>query len=46
VLRLRLIIDLRMTKKLKAAYECRCGSANCRGTMLAIKKSGAAKKKK
>jgi SET domain-containing protein len=42
-----LIIDMRMTKKLKAAYECRCGSANCRGTMLAIKKrSGKAKKKK
>jgi uncharacterized protein len=33
-----LIIDQRMTKKLKADYECRCGSANCRGTMLAIKK--------
>jgi transcriptional regulator with XRE-family HTH domain len=41
-----LVIDMRMTKKLKAAYECRCGSASCRGTMLAIKnKSGATKKK-
>jgi SET domain-containing protein len=33
-----LIIDQRMTKKLKASYECRCGSDTCRGTMLAIKK--------
>ena len=33
-----LIIDQRMTKKLKADYECRCGSPQCRGTMLAIKK--------
>lgn len=33
-----LIIDQRMTKKLKASYECRCGLDNCRGTMLAIKK--------
>ncbi len=33
-----LIIDQRVTKKLKASYECRCGSDNCRGTMLAIKK--------
>jgi SET domain-containing protein len=33
-----LIIDQRMTKKLKVSYECRCGSDTCRGTMLAIKK--------
>jgi len=33
-----LIIDQRMTKKLKASYACRCGSDTCRGTMLAIKK--------
>lgn len=33
-----LIIDQRMTKKLKADYQCRCGSPQCRGTMLAIKK--------
>jgi SET domain-containing protein len=32
-----LVVELRMTKALKAAYACRCGSANCRGTMLAPK---------
>lgn len=39
-----LVIDERMSKALKKAYECRCGSANCRGTMLALKKNPAAKK--
>ena len=39
-----LVIDERMSKALKKAYECRCGSANCRGTMLALKKKPAAKK--
>ena len=24
----------RITAKLKAAYECRCGASRCRGTML------------
>lgn len=32
-----LVVELRMTKALKAAYACRCGSVNCRGTMLAAK---------
>ncbi len=47
-----LVIDDKLTKALKKAYACRCGSENCRGTMLAIKKkksggkSGKAKKKK
>ncbi len=31
----RLVIDERMTARLKRDYACRCGSANCRGTMLA-----------
>jgi len=38
-----LVIDGRITKKLKAAYQCLCGSPECRGTMLALKKK---KKKK
>jgi uncharacterized protein len=33
-----LVIDERYTPKLKKEYECRCGSANCRGTMLAPKR--------
>jgi len=32
-----LIIDERLTKTLKRQYRCRCGSDECRGTMLAIK---------
>ncbi|AOY92302.1 SET domain-containing protein-lysine N-methyltransferase [Cupriavidus sp. USMAA2-4] len=32
-----LVIDARYTKKLKAEYACRCGSPECRGTMLAPK---------
>jgi SET domain-containing protein len=32
-----LVIDERHTAKLKKDYECRCGMANCRGTMLAPK---------
>jgi hypothetical protein len=32
-----LIIDEPYTKKLKAEYQCLCGSRNCRGTMLAPK---------
>ena len=39
-----LVIDEKMTKTLKAQYACRCGSANCRGTMLAIRKKPRAKK--
>ena len=33
-----LVIDERYTAKLKKAYECRCGSADCRRTMLAPKR--------
>jgi SET domain-containing protein len=33
-----LIIDERYTPKLKKQFECRCGSAKCRGTMLAPKR--------
>ena len=33
-----LVIDERYTPKLKKQYECRCGSPNCRRTMLAQKK--------
>ncbi len=40
-----LVIDEKMSKTLKKAYECRCGSPNCRGTMLAMKKKSAKAKK-
>lgn len=33
-----LIIEGKLTKKLKREYECRCGSRKCRGTMLASRK--------
>ncbi len=33
-----LIIGERLTKAVKEAYACRCGSEECRGTMLAVKK--------
>lgn len=33
-----LIIEERYTKKLKAEYPCWCGSARCRGTLLAPKR--------
>ena len=33
-----LIIDDRYTPKLKKQYACRCGSKQCRGTMLAPKR--------
>jgi uncharacterized protein len=33
-----LIIDERYTPKLKKQYECRCGAATCRRTMLAPKR--------
>ena len=32
-----LVIDERLTPSLKKQHECRCGSSNCRGTMLALK---------
>ena len=38
-----LVIDEKMTKQLKKAYECRCGHPTCRGTMLAVKKKAAKK---
>lgn len=47
-----LVIDDKLTKALKKAYECRCGCESCRGTMLALKKkksggkAGKSKKKK
>jgi SET domain-containing protein len=37
-----LVIDGRMTAKLKKDYECRCGSASCRHTMLAPRRRGSA----
>ena len=33
-----LVIDARMTPKLKKEYACWCGTPSCRGTMLAIKR--------
>lgn len=33
-----LIIDERITPSLKKLFECRCGCAGCRGTMLALRK--------
>jgi uncharacterized protein len=33
-----LVIDERMTPKLKKQFACRCGSPKCRGTMLAARK--------
>ena len=33
-----LVIDERYTRKLKKEYECRCGSVNCRQTMLSPKR--------
>lgn len=33
-----LVLDERLTKKVKAQYQCLCGTDACRGTMLALKK--------
>jgi uncharacterized protein len=33
-----LVIDERLTPKLKKEYPCHCGSAHCRGTLLAPKR--------
>lgn len=38
-----LVIDERITPTLKKDYACRCGSRNCRGTMLALKSRPKAK---
>ena len=40
-----LIIDEPYTPKLKKQFECRCGTKDCRGTMLAPKRRRAAEKR-
>jgi len=40
-----LIIEEKLTKKLKRQYLCLCGAAQCRGTMLAVPKKKKQKKK-
>jgi uncharacterized protein len=39
-----LVIEEKMSKALNDAYACRCGAANCRGTMLAPVNKSPAKK--
>ena len=39
-----LVIEEKMSKALKEAYGCRCDTAACRGTMLALVKKSPAKK--
>lgn len=41
-----LVIDERMTAKLKKEYACWCGAPSCRGTMLALQDKGKGKKGK
>ncbi|KVR31948.1 SET domain-containing protein-lysine N-methyltransferase [Burkholderia ubonensis] len=41
-----LVIDAKLTKKLKREYACRCGARSCRGTLLATSDTGADAKKK
>ncbi len=41
-----LIMDGKITKKLKAQYLCLCGAPNCRGTMLALPEKKSKNKKK
>jgi SET domain-containing protein len=38
----RLSIDERLTPSLKKRFECRCGAADCRGTLLLTKRAAAA----
>jgi hypothetical protein len=38
------VIEEKMSKALKEAYACRCGTAKCRGTMLGLVKKTPAKK--
>jgi SET domain-containing protein len=38
-----LVMEGRITKKIRAQYACRCGSKNCRATMLAMPKKAAKK---
>ncbi len=42
----RLSYDGRVTRKVRAAFECRCGAEQCRGTMLLKKKKKKAAKRK
>lgn len=39
-----LVLDERLTKKVREQYQCLCGTPSCRGTMLALKRKPAAKK--
>lgn len=41
-----LVLDGRITKKRRNEYKCLCGTPECRGTMLALKKKAAKKTKK
>lgn len=41
-----LIVDEKITKKLRKQYRCLCGADTCRGTMLALKDKDKSKKKK
>lgn len=41
-----LVIDAKLTKKLKREYACHCGAHSCRGTLLATADADAKKKKK
>lgn len=41
-----LVMEDKITKTLKSQYACRCGSDNCRGTMLALPAKKARKTKK
>lgn len=41
-----LVIDAKLTKKLKREYACHCGAQTCRGTLLATSSDGDSKKKK
>ncbi|ONQ31412.1 SET domain-containing protein-lysine N-methyltransferase [Burkholderia cenocepacia] len=41
-----LVIDAKLTKKLKREYACHCGAESCRGTLLATSDEGGKKKKK
>jgi len=41
-----LVMEGKITKKLRAQYLCLCGSENCRGTMLALPEKKATSKKK
>ena len=40
-----LVMEGKITKKLRAQYSCRCGAATCRATMLALPKKKKAKVK-